>query len=89
MKVDKILHGSLWDRQIINIGIYAPNSNLFEFWNEVSKNLQYINCEYVLLLGDFNAVMHMREDNSCSRIDIFASSIICDMSNCIIGKRIY
>lgn len=49
-----LVRGFLFEVEITILGVYAPNSTLVNFWNNIFLLMEDIRERNILLLGDFN-----------------------------------
>ena len=55
----KILYN---DTEVVLANIYAPNCDSPEFFNSIFEMIELMNCENIILGGDFNLAMDIDQD---------------------------
>lgn len=59
-----ILFVRVENQEVIIVGVYAPNRQQTEYWEEIFNYLQYNAKHGVIMLGEFNAALNVDLDRS-------------------------
>ena len=58
------------DNPLLLVGVYAPNKDIDEWWEELYEKIDALNYRDVIIIGDFNQIMDPEMDSKNYKSDV-------------------